>query len=273
MDKKKILAFLSMSLLLAVFFQNCSKTAISVSDNIAVPSETSLGNAVPPEDTPTPPSNPTNPPTNPVDTLMKSCDEAKSRGKLQTHTSPLTFENPNKVCDWGQNDNLDIKNGYVRARTEQLSMVSIPEGATICQVKMVNLDQQDFLYDDNIILTLNKYIIASTTDFSRHLTNTNGFVRYDWAKLVDKPAQNTAADTTPDKQYCAGKMEGFSDCLFPKTETVGTIHLQFDERVMQNILGMTTPNQLELGLVTTGDNDSTDCQHVPVRFMIEVSYY
>lgn len=276
MNKRKCLECFALGLLLVLFFQNCSKNGIAVLEepslNAQGDSSTDIKDhesdddiAVPGGDLPVESS--------PVDVLVKGCEDAKARGKVSVFAKQVTFEDTGKTCSWGVNGNLSIKNGYVRARTEQLQAVSLPTGATVCNIKMENIDRQNFRYDDNILLTLNQYILASTTNFSRHFTSSQGYYKYDWSRLVDKGAQNSATDTTIDKQYCAGGSEGFSECYFPKTETVGNIELKFDERVIQSILGITSANSLELGMVTTGDNDSTDCQHVPVRLAIEVEYY
>lgn len=208
-----------------------------------------------------------------VDSLIKSCDDMKARGKTSIQTSQVTFEDPAKACQWGMNGNLSVKDKYVRGRIEQYKQLSIPSGSTVCHVKLVNIDEQNFRYDDNIILTLNNYILASTTNFSQHFSQTNGFYKYDWSKLVDKAAQNTQADTVISKQYCVGASSGLSQCLFPATQTLGRVQLEFNERIIENILGMTSASSLNLGMITTGDNDSTDCQHVPLRFAIEVEYF
>lgn len=257
MLKKRWIFILILGLGLVGSFQNCTQPLSMKEVSLQ---ETSLASSA-------------STPVNPVQNLMKNCDEAKAFGKLQTQVKEVTFENPNQECPWGQNGNLDVLDGYIRARTEQYQTVTIPSEATVCQIKMSNMDLQDFWYDDNLILTLNNYVLSSTTDFSRHLQKTNGFPKYSWSRLINKPAQNGYEDSTNEKQYCAGKMAGLAKCSFPQTDTHGNIALSFDEKVMQTILGMTTPKKLELGVITTGDNDSTDCQHVPLKFLVEVEYY
>jgi hypothetical protein len=185
----------------------------------------------------------------------------------------VLFDDDKKVCDWGHNGNLSTLDKYVRARIEKYQTVTIPANATICDIQMEQPNQSNFHYDDNIIMTLNDYIMASTTDFSKYFTASSGFYKYDWSQLVNKPAQNNPEDTVLEKQYCAGQASGLASCSFPQTETFGKIQLQFDERVIQQVLGMTTPLSLKLGVITTGDNDSTDCQHTPINLSVEVLYY
>lgn len=211
-------------------------------------------------------------PTNP-DALITSCAAAKSAGKIQTQVVEILFEDPKQVCSWGEYGNLTTKDRYIRARTTQLKDLILSQGSIVCAIDMKNLDEQKFLYDDNIFITLNDYVLASTSNFTRHLESTNGFYKYDWSKLVDKDAQNAKEDTTLAKQYCAGADKGLASCAFPETETVGKVQLNFSDAVIQNILGITSASQIKLGLTTTGDNDSTDCQHVALRFAVTVQYY
>lgn len=263
--KARNLILLISGFMMVVLFQNCQKQALKIEDM----GPSSLGvDAMGNEDQ----ADYGNPPG--VDNLINSCADAKARGKIQVKTVQINFEDNVDQCPFGTGDNLSSKNGYVRARIEQAQKVDVPSGATVCQVSMDNFEQQSFLYDDNIILTLNSYILASTTNFSKHLQSANGYYKYDWSRLVDKDAQNGAADSTPANQYCAGKADGLSSCLFPQTETVGRVDLQFNERVVQNILGMTSASDITLRMITTGDNDAkTDCHHSPVRLLVQVEYF
>ncbi|KYG66264.1 hypothetical protein AZI86_04180 [Bdellovibrio bacteriovorus] len=263
--KARYLVLLISGFTMAVLFQNCQKQALKIDDmGPASLSVDGLGN----EDH----QDYGNPPG--VNNLINSCADAKARGKIQVKTVQINFEDNVGECPFGSGDNLSAKNEYIRARVEQSQKVQVPAGATVCQVSMDNFEQQNFLYDDNIILTLNSYVLASTTNFSRHLQSSNGYYKYDWSRLVDKDAQNGAVDSSPANQYCAGKSQGLSSCLFPQTETVGRVELQFDEKVVQNILGMTSASDITLHMITTGDNDSkTDCHHSPVRLMVQVEYF
>lgn len=260
--------FLISTILLLGLFQNCSKPGIAISkilppavDETAVPSA---------EESPLPPAKESTPP--PPD-LVHDCKDAKDRGKIQNMKTEVTFEDPAQTCAWGKNGNLQQIEAVLTARTEQFKSITIPSGFTVCNIELSNRQQQNFRYDDNIILTMNQYIIASTTNFTRYLTDSNGYFKYDWSRLVGKGAQASAPDSTPDKQYCPGKTLGNASCLFPQTETVGKIELSFNERIIQNILSLTSPHKIELGMITTGDNNTTDCQHVPVVFSISIDYY
>ena len=205
--------------------------------------------------------------------LIKKCDEAKALGKLRLKKAEILFEDPSKQCEWGKNENLQTLNGFIQARVEQTSLIELQEDAHVCQIELTNQDLQNFRYDDNLILTINDYILASTTNLNQHLTSRNGYFKYEWFKLRGKDAQNASSDTRKEKQYCAGQSEGYSQCLFPQTEQLGSIDINIGDIVLQTILGMTSPNKLKFSLVTTGDNDESDCQHVPLRFNLDILYF
>lgn len=275
--KSNMLRLLGSILLLLVLFQNCSKVAVeSVESKLTeqnVPDVPDDGQD-PPVINNQPPVVNNNPPVIVVTELMKSCDEAKAAGRTSVIKKDVIFSNRGEKCAWEKDGNLSMKDREIRARIEKYQTLEIPAGATICDIKMEHKAVLDFRYDDNIIMTLNDYVLASTTTFSQHLIQTNGYYKYDWTRLVRKPGQVDASDSAPDKQYCAGKAEGLSSCLFPVTQKEGKIDLQVGERVIQNILAMSTPYKLKLGVITTGDNDdSSDCQHTPIELDVDIEYY
>lgn len=254
--KAKFVQVLLGLICLSLAYSNCSKVGVK---DISDSSSTQLS-----------------PTGNPSD-LAATCQNAKALGKLRSYKFNHTFEDTKQQCEWGKNGNLSVLDGYVRARKDQLKTFEISTGAstkaTICDISMNSDDVSNFYYDDNVLLTLNGYLLASTTDFTRHFTSSNGYYKYDWERLRDKPAQFSQSDSTANKQYCAGKSQGLSFCQFPQTETTGRAELQFDESVIQTILGMTNPQRIDLAVITTGDNDpSTDCRHVPISLAIEVFY-
>ncbi|MGZ5279010.1 MAG: hypothetical protein ACXWC9_03660 [Pseudobdellovibrionaceae bacterium] len=265
--KSNLLRLIGPGLLLMMLFQNCSKIAVEEVESKV----SALNGPEVPNDDDEAPADPTVPP--PTD-LMKSCDTAKATGRTSIAKKTVSFSNAGESCAWNQNGNLSMVDREVRARIEKYQIVELPAGATICDIQMEHTAVRDFRYDDNIIMTLNDYILTSTTTFSQHFVKTNGYYKYDWTRLVGKPGQVDASDTTPDKQYCAGKADGISSCLFPLTQQQGQIDLQIGERVIQNILAITTPYKLKLGVITTGDNDdSSDCQHTPIQLSVDVEYF
>lgn len=243
-------------LLIPLFYFNCAKVQMT-------PVETSVANSAGVVN-----ENPQDP-----EVVYANCDSAKSAGKLIHKQLQVVFDNQGKTCHWGANGNLPILNGYVRARTENVQTLDLPVDAKVCQVKMTHKENTQFIYDDNILITLNNVLMAATTDFEKHFSSKNGIYKYDWNQLVDKLGQLSASDSAPSLQYCFGKSKGLSDCLFPPTETVGNIRLNFNERAIQEALAATVQNKIQIAVITTGDNDNTDCLHTPMTMIVDVDYY
>ncbi len=204
--------------------------------------------------------------------VKTECEKAEQEGRLKTVIHNFNFVKQTKTCDWGINGNLSKVNALVRARDEKYQTIDFDPSQTVCDIQLNNSYQNAFIYDDNIIITLNKYILASTTDFSRHFAVKNGLTVYDWASIVGKAAQNDKADTTPDKQYCLTADGYASYCLFPETETTNKIELNFDKSLIQKVLVNSSLSTIELGVITTGDNDDTDCKHSGLNFDVTVKY-
>lgn len=283
--KKRVLVLAAAGVALVALFQNCSNKGLQIEDHELKVSEAGVDlNGAPgsaddsgsPSASPSPspsPSPSATPPTT-VTELISNCDDAKARGKIQSSTSQITFEDNVGQCPWGVGDNLAKLDSSATARLEQVRKVNIPSGAVVCQVHLEDVDQQNFRYDDNIILTLNNYLLTATSDFQNYLQNTNGYYSYDWSRIKGKNAKANTSDSAPEKQYCAGKDQGLAACSFPLTDTNGSVKLQFSERVIQNILGMTSASDINLTMITIGDNDaSSDCHHNTMRFNVKVDYY
>ncbi len=258
---------------LVLSYSNCSK--VQVSDNpVSSDDNNNLSDNPPDSNDPTNPTDPTTP-INPQDPIQvyKNCADAKAAGKMLSATSTIQFENTGRTCDWGVNGNLTEENSYVRARREIYKSVALPTNAKVCQVKMSHAQNASFRYDDNILITMNGVLLASTTHFQDHFPASNGLHYYSWANLINKPALYDPWDSTPDLQYCLGKAEGLSACNFPVTDTVGTIKLDFGDKPIQTVLAATTQSKVNLGWIITGDNDTSDCQATTANFNLTVEYY
>lgn len=286
--KKRVLVMAVAGVALVAMFQNCSNKGLQIEDQALKASEAEVDLNGTPEDvsqpnasvpvsttpSPSPSASPSTPPPTTVTELINNCEDAKARGKIESVTSQIVFEDNVGQCAWGTADNLPKLDAFAQARIEQVRKVNVPAGAIVCQVQLEDVDQQNFRYDDNLLLTLNNYLLAATSDFQSNFQNKNGYYLYDWSRLKGKDGKVKDSDTVPAKQYCAGKDQGLSACSFPLTDTKGSVQLQFSERVIQNILGMTSASDINLTMITTGDNDaSTDCRHNPIRFNVKVHYY
>lgn len=200
--------------------------------------------------------------------IQQSC---ASTGSLVQKSVTVRFDNPGKTCDWEKNGNLSKKDGYFRARREQSTLFDLPPGAIICQM---NLESQksEMVYDDHFIITLNDYVIASSFDrFVPKLTSHQNNPIYNWENVVgNKWEHEFNQDQSP---FCLGSNEGLAACEWPLTEQQGSFHLSYDPSVIQDLMALDVKrSEHKFEFVTVGDNDSTDCQHSPVEFTIDLIY-
>lgn len=235
-------------------YQNCAKpVSFSGLDN-----QTSIdGGLVTPGDPSTSidvPTEPTSPDTN----IIPSCANA-----LQTKLITVAFNSTND-CNWGKEGNGPKLNGYMQARFEESVDLAIPANATLCDMEM-DFPQQSFVYDDHVILTLNNRILMNTgSDMHKYLdVDGSGYI-YDWSKLALK-----SQDVGGTHLYC----NGGSTCNVPNTEQKGQILIDIPKTTIQKIVTMAPQSVNRIKMITTGDNDTGDCNHTPISFTVKASYH
>jgi len=181
------------------------------------------------------------------------------------------FENPDRMCPFGEDDNLPREQGVMTARIEQVATVQLPDGGLACDMEFdfQGIDpstEQIMEYDDNFVLTFNDVVLASnnaqvTDEFG---TDEQDLLLYDWEDVV-----GLEFDFGQTPNYCLGGEDGLSDCTIPVPETPGPISLQFDGPLVESLsLRAVQVERYDFGFVTTGDNDDSDCAHEDFEFLV-----
>jgi hypothetical protein len=234
-----------------------------------------------PVQTPIATSSPTpNPPS--AQEAVATCSQAQAKGLLKITNQTVTFADPRvetknrTVCQFGVGNNLEKKEGELRARYEQVSKISLPPGAVICNLTLDSSSQR-FEYDDAIFLTFNGVVLASNNNgamrnlLASRATSSQGMTNlyeYDWLKLRGSSFENFKRH-----DYCLGG-DGSSYCSWPLTERTGAITLRFDPALLIAIGLRSSSDNQRLGFVTTGDNNSkSDCYHQRLDLRASVTYY
>jgi len=203
-----------------------------------------------------------------AETLAAKCNNTTQL----TYTQAISFpELPvGQTCNWGNGGNLSALNGFLRARDEQSQTLNIPNGALFCGISLsFNPSGQSMYYDDEIFLMFNDIIFAASQSYSNLLETRDGFMRYDWSRLVGKNYLSSYP------QYCVGQ-----NCTIPVTQTQGTMSMQITDEVARNLalaLGVGEGGEVGSGsfqfkFATLGDNDSGDCRHSRFDFNVTVKY-
>lgn len=232
-----------------------------------------------------------------VDEVKVACADAAKNGTLKSKAVPLFFPAKTTTCEFEKNDNLSRKNEVIRARREE--MVELPlQGVTrLCNMKF-DAPQQPMRFDDEIMITLNNLVVASSQDYSTKSRETknnqlvypnglsvdnDGLVSYKW--LPPNGMQNLNYLNGDLNKYCLGldpKQADFAQlCQIPKTSTNGTMSLKLPQDAFLKLAakaGLVFDKQIQsvpkatLMFMTTGDNDDSDCQHLDFRMTVTIDY-
>ena len=202
-----------------------------------------------------------------VDDLRAACEE----GEPDSLELEVFFPRVVDGCSFGEKDNLPAAQGVVTARRESNRSLEIPEGGVVCGLDFdfSGLDpsfEQTIEYDDHFMLNFNGVVLAANYGpMVDVFEDDDGLKLYDWSALA---GYDFAFDNTI-PGYCLGEEEGLSDCTIPPPETPGPIALSFQGGLVDRLaLRALEQDAYRFTLVTTGDNDETDCFHEDFTFRV-----
>ncbi len=208
------------------------------------------------------------------------CEQAKAKNQTKKMLQSLSFEgNASLTCPFNQDDNMDIKNGYIAARIEESQSLQLPVNAVVCGAKF-DFAQQDFVYDDHFIFTINDFVVGSSAQWAVDRLETKTLELstttvldapvYEWGRIVN--TKHASDSQTVDYTQCLAEDYNLVSCSWPITENDGFIKLDVDNHLM-TALAFENKQSIEFGFITTGDdNPGPDCKHKPIDFNIEVEY-
>ena len=167
-------------------------------------------------------------------------------------------------CRFGEDGNLPPADGLITARREDVVELDVPSGGVVCGLDFdftgADPDLQQYMrYDDHFMMTFDDAVLA--TNYGPMVSlfpSEDGLRVYSWDALAgyDFDFDNSVPN------YCLGQDEGLSDCTIPPPETPGPIALSFQGELVDRLaLRALELDRYELALVTTGDNDWSDCSH------------
>jgi|GEM_PF-1845653 len=203
--------------------------------------------------------------TNPISTVRNVCNSRSRKVRI----SNINFPSSANACNWGENGNLDPRNFFFQARTEQIIELRLPAGAVICDMDF-NFQPNQFFYDDQFVLSLNDTVLTSSFDYSNLLNpGDNGLTLYNWNDIAGTSWQFDLRN-----QYCATLPGTPSSCVFPSSDESGRSNMEFSEEHIMTVMGNGVPSQGEhfFRLSAIGDNDSSDCTHAGLNFGVTIEY-
>ncbi|MCX6129699.1 MAG: hypothetical protein NTX25_11645, partial [Proteobacteria bacterium] len=234
--------------------------------------------------------------TGSADSAKIACATAQKDGTLKSKTQDIVFKANTETCEFGKNDNLSRKNEWLRARREEYVDLSLAGMSRLCNIKF-DSPKQDMKYDDEILLTLNQFVIASSQDFSTKsrdfrsqlvypdglMPDSDGLLVYKWLRpngLADQKYHNSKL-----RKYCLGLDPNAEDfdklCQIPKTDSKGSIQLNVPQDAFLKLAmkaGLVFDKQVQtetkarIGFVTLGDNNDGDCRHLDFQMSVSIEY-
>jgi len=191
-------------------------------------------------------------------------------GPLESVEDSLTFGNPSG-CPWSSGDNLSPKDLYLRARVEQPLNLKLPQGALICRMEF-SIPGQGMWYDDYMWVTFDDVVLMSAINFTglSTLKKDGNFTLYSWSAMKGLPYSALSTGASP---FCLGQAEGLGSCTLPATDSQGSIAFSLDPSVVQKLAQIAlAQNRYEVRVVSTGDNDKSDCSHTPFTFQVKTFF-
>jgi hypothetical protein len=175
----------------------------------------------------------------------------------------LTFDvffNDREGCTWDGDGNLPAEQGIYAAREHERSLVEEVADTVLCTL---DLDFADgFQFEDDFFLTWNDVVlVANRSSATEEFQEWRRFPVFEWDDLVELEVPDN-----PGGSFCAGEDDGDADCEVPRKRMNGTwdgdlVYEPDPALVHELAFRVQAFGQLEIGLVTTGDNDDDDCGH------------
>ena len=214
----------------------------------------------------------TDPPVETAEDIADLCAESDPIEVTLTVTFPATEPG----CDWGVDGNLEMENGVITARVEQVESIPLPDEVVVCDM-VFNFDGVSggegtpMYYDDKFLFAFNDIVLsASYAPMIDELEHDDILATYDWAALRGYPIEFD--DSIP--TYCVGEATGQADCTIPPPETNGVMALAFDPSIDNRLALIAIQEQrFDFNFITMGDNDpDRDCYHDEFAFTVTVPY-
>ena len=182
-----------------------------------------------------------------------------------TRVSFTQFHPARVDCPWGLQGNLTPRQWHNQARVVERETHLLPEGATICGLRITS-EESTFLYDDAVALLFEDVVLVSGgpgTPLDQFPVR-DGLPRYDWPAIVGTEMADSAAP-----YLCLGGRT--SQCQVPQTEVIGQFALDFAPEVMASLAArVAPPDGFSLSLVSIGDNDPQDCAHTDLTLQVDL---
>ncbi|MFK7826770.1 MAG: hypothetical protein AB8G05_21690 [Oligoflexales bacterium] len=190
-------------------------------------------------------------------------DQCASGVSQETITQTIVF--PESIeCAFGKSGNLPERDQHFQARIEQVQMLTIPPDHVICDMA-INSKTTDLHYDDFFVLTIEDNILVSTNETltpGPRRDARNKIHKWDFEAIKGQPWGD-------DRKYCFG---GNSSCKIPSHDRQGAVAIDIPKNDFLSLaVELFELKQIEMKMVTLGDNDEGDCEHSRLELDLEMT--
>lgn len=196
--------------------------------------------------------------------LAAYCEDATTEQVTYT----IDFGEVGPGCAWGEDGNGEPTQGVMSARFELEEVLDVGEDNIICGVDLdfSGMSSDEVRYDDHFFLTFAGGVIATSNGtFIEHLDeDDNSIPVWDWDNIVGTEMP------VSERGWCLNSWgDGGTDCEIPESDQLGELTIDFDDDAVERMGYRAWEEQtVSFGLVTTGDNDDSDCYLSDMSFEV-----
>ncbi|NRA46852.1 MAG: hypothetical protein HRU09_18035 [Oligoflexales bacterium] len=203
--------------------------------------------------------------------IMALCESADQVLETQRITFPAS-----SGCDFGEGGNLEARDSHLQAQKSQIATLSLKPDHVICGLtvrsnKYMIDDFGSFNLDGKAILVNNNALICGEGEQESQdsclSTDENQLITWDFNQVKGMEIDFSAPS------YCYGQDDSETECELPGHDEYGRIFYRLGLNTATNLASQfKDKTDLDFELVTTGDNDSSDCQNSRLRVRFRVMY-
>jgi len=199
-----------------------------------------------------------------IETVQDVIDLCAARN-VTTYSAPALIDDRDGGCPFGEGDNIAEDQAVLTARVEEFVLADVGVDTLLCSI---DLDfDGNWHYDDHFFLTWNGKVLASSdAGLVDEFFTAGSFPIYAWDDIVELQISGSSGD-----KFCACEEDGDADCTIPSGgNNSGRMDIEFESNLQAELaLDAWTQGQVEIGLITTGDNDDEDCGHSDLDLELE----
>ena len=207
--------------------------------------------------------------------IIALCESENQRVETQRIVFPA-----NSGCGFGEDGNFEAQDWHIQAKKSQIAKLPLKPNYVLCGI---NLASNYFMVDDFGVFNLNGKSILINNDGlvcdEQEPNNdpddentclrkgNNQLVTWDFANIQGSEMDFSAPS------YCYGQEDSGTECNMPGHDEYGQLSYRLGVSHSASLAAdFKDKSEVDLELVTLGDNDSSDCQNSRIRLRFRINY-